>query len=462
MTEAGEFLKIYQLDVLAVPTNKPLQRINHPDVIYRSESEKWEAVVEEVRRVQSESDQPLLIGTASIEKSEVISKKLERYGIDHNVLNAKNHEREAEIVAQAGRKGAVTISTNMAGRGTDIILGGNPEHQAWQELSKTYETRLDVPKSEWDQVTEQISKQGGMAEEGREIAEHGGLFVIGTERHDSRRIDLQLRGRAGRQGDPGSSRFFLSMEDDLMRLFIPEMAMRMIDRTMQDGEAIESRMVTKRIEGAQKKVEERHFESRKHLLDYDEVMDEQRKRVYAYRQQILDGVNCRELIMEMIARQAERRIAEFLDTDYAWGVITEWAAAEFGIRIDVSEIRNASQEELAYILRDRASQQVREDVIDQIEECLLLDVDEDEWNWQALAQWANSRFNLGPQRTNTCGLNPARTSSTCSSNASTRSSTVTTIPSWNCSWKNSSRSVHCASGCDSNSLSMPRPNSSPA
>ncbi|MEC9008228.1 MAG: preprotein translocase subunit SecA [Planctomycetota bacterium] len=395
MTEAGEFLKIYQLDVLAVPTNKPLQRINHPDVIYRSESEKWEAVVEEVRRVQSESDQPLLIGTASIEKSEVISKKLERYGIDHNVLNAKNHEREAEIVAQAGRKGAVTISTNMAGRGTDIILGGNPEHQAWQELSKTYETRLDVPKSEWDQVTEQISKQGGMAEEGREIAEHGGLFVIGTERHDSRRIDLQLRGRAGRQGDPGSSRFFLSMEDDLMRLFIPEMAMRMIDRTMQDGEAIESRMVTKRIEGAQKKVEERHFESRKHLLDYDEVMDEQRKRVYAYRQQILDGVNCRELIMEMIAGQAERRIAEFLDTDYAWGVITEWAAGEFGIRIDVSEIRNASQEELAYILRDRASQQVREDVTDQIEECLVLDVDEDEWNWQALAQWANSRFNLG-------------------------------------------------------------------
>ncbi|MBO12021.1 MAG: preprotein translocase subunit SecA [Planctomycetaceae bacterium] len=395
MTEAGEFLKIYQLDVLAVPTNKPLQRINHPDVIYRSESEKWDAVVEEVRRVQSESDQPLLIGTASIEKSEVISKKLERYGIDHNVLNAKNHEREAEIVAQAGRKGAVTISTNMAGRGTDIILGGNPEHQAWQELSKTYETRLDVPKSEWDRVTEQISKQGGMAEEGREIAEHGGLFVIGTERHDSRRIDLQLRGRAGRQGDPGSSRFFLSMEDDLMRLFIPEMAMKMIDRTMQDGEAIESRMVTKRIEGAQKKVEERHFESRKHLLDYDEVMDEQRKRVYAYRQQILDGVNCRELIMDMIAGQTERRIAEFLDTDYAWSVITEWAAGEFGIRIDVSEIRNASQEELVYILRDRASQQVREDVTDQIEECLLLDVDEDEWNWQALAQWANSRFNLG-------------------------------------------------------------------
>ena len=177
-------------------------------------------------------------------------------------------------------------------------------------------------------------------------------------RPDSRRIDLQLRGRAGRQGDPGSSRFFLSMEDDLMRLFIPEMAMKMIDRTMQDGEAIESRMVTKRIEGAQKKVEERHFESRKHLLDYDEVMDEQRKRVYAYRQQILDGVNCRELIMDMIAGQTERRIAEFLDTDYAWSVITEWAAGEFGIRIDVSEIRNASQEELVYILRDRASQQV--------------------------------------------------------------------------------------------------------
>ena len=305
---------------LAVPTNRPLNRVNFPDVIYRTEGEKWDAVVEEVRHVQSESDRPLLIGTASIEKSEVISKKLDRYGIVHNVLNAKNHEREAEIVAQAGRKNAVTISTNMAGRGTDIILGGNPEHQTWQELSKIYETRLDVPKSEWDTLTASIAKQGGMAEEGREIAGDGGLYVIGTERHDSRRIDLQLRGRAGRQGDPGSSRFFLSMEDDLMRLFIPELAMRMIDRTMQDGEAIESRMVTKRIEGAQKKVEERHFESRKHLLEYDEVMDEQRKRVSAYRPQLLDGINCRELIMDMISEQAQRRVNEFLDKDYRWEV----------------------------------------------------------------------------------------------------------------------------------------------
>jgi len=395
MTEAGEFLKIYKLDVVAVPTNVPLNRVNHPDVIYRSESEKWDAVVEEVRREQSESKRPLLIGTASIEKSEVISKKLERYGIEHNVLNAKNHEREAEIVAQCGRKGAVTISTNMAGRGTDIILGGNPEHQAWQQLSETYETRLDVPKVEWDTMTSEISDREGMAAEGREVARNGGLYVIGTERHDSRRIDLQLRGRAGRQGDPGSSRFFLSMEDDLMRLFIPELAMRMIDRTMQDGEAIESRMVTKRIEGAQKKVEERHFESRKHLLEYDEVMDEQRKRVYAYRQQILDGVNCRELIMDMIAEQARRRVVEFLHTDYSWDVITQWAAADYGIRVDVSEIRNSSHEELTFVLRDRAAQQAREDVNDQIEECLLQDVDESEWNWQALAQWANNRYSLG-------------------------------------------------------------------
>ncbi len=395
MTEAGEFLKIYNLDVLAVPTNRALQRINHPDVIYRTESEKWDAVVSEVREVKKASDRPILIGTASIEKSEVISKKLERYGVDHSVLNAKNHEREAEIVAQAGRKGAVTISTNMAGRGTDIILGGNPEHQAWQELSKTYTTRLDVPKAEWDQMTQLISEQGGMAAEGREIADEGGLYVIGTERHDSRRIDLQLRGRAGRQGDPGSSRFFLSMEDDLMRLFIPEMAMRMIDRTMQDGEAIESRMVTRRIEGAQKKVEERHFESRKHLLDYDEVMDEQRKRVYAYRQQILDGVNCRELIMDMISEQVERRLSEFLDSDYRWEVIAQWAAAEFGIRVDVSAIRNTSSEELTFVLLENAQRQAREDVTDQIEECLVQDIDESEWNWKALAAWANTRYNLG-------------------------------------------------------------------
>ncbi len=394
MTEANEFLAIYKLDVLAVPTNRPLRRVNHPDVIYRSEPEKWGAVVEEIRDIKKNSVRPILVGTASIEKSELISSKLERFGIEHNVLNAKQHEREAEIVAQAGRKGAVTISTNMAGRGTDIILGGNPEHHAWKELSQTYDSRLDVPKPEWDRVTAEITSREGMDEQGREIAESGGLHVIGTERHDSRRIDLQLRGRAGRQGDPGSSRFFLSMEDDLMRLFIPDIAKRMIDRTMADGDAIESRMVSNRIEGAQKKVEERHYESRKHLLDYDEVMDEQRKRVYSYRQQILDGINCRELIMEMIEGQIERRVSEFLSSDYRWEVISEWAMQDRGIRIDLRNIRNSTREELDLILRDSASSQARENIQDQTAECLPEDVDPGEWNWQALARWANTQYGL--------------------------------------------------------------------
>ena len=394
MTEAGEFLKIYGLDVLAVPTNRPLERINHPDLIYRTENEKWDAVVEEVRNVQSDSERPILVGTASIEKSELISNKLGRFGIDHSVLNAKHHEQEAEIVAQAGRKGAVTISTNMAGRGTDIILGGNPEHSAWKVLSETYETRLDVPKSEWDELTAQISQREGMDEEGRDIAKDGGLHVIGTERHDARRIDLQLRGRAGRQGDPGSSRFFLSMEDDLMRLFIPDFAKRMIDATMEDGDAIESRMVSKRIEGAQKKVEERHFESRKHLLDYDEVMDEQRKRVYAYRQKILDGANCRELIMEMIETQLQQWVTVFLSPDYRWDTITEWVLQNLGIAVEPRDIRNMNLQQMEVYLRDAAMQQARDHVQDQLDENLPEDEEVAEWNWQALTRWSNSQYGL--------------------------------------------------------------------
>ncbi|MEZ6052750.1 MAG: hypothetical protein R3C02_15395 [Planctomycetaceae bacterium] len=220
MTEANEFVKIYGLDVVAVPTNRPMQRINHPDVIYRSEREKWNAVIDEIRDVHK-SGRPVLVGTVSIEKSELLSNKLSKYGIEHKTLNAKFHEREAEFVAQAGRTGAVTIATNMAGRGTDIILGGNPEHMAWEELKlkKGYESRLEVPKAEWEAASREVAEREGMKSEGRKVAELGGLHVIGTERHDARRIDLQLRGASGRQGDPGSSRFFLSLDDDLMRIF---------------------------------------------------------------------------------------------------------------------------------------------------------------------------------------------------------------------------------------------------
>jgi preprotein translocase subunit SecA len=277
MTESEEFLKIYNLDVVAIPTNRPMQRINHPDSIYGSEKEKWDAVVSEIVDIHG-TGRPLLVGTTSIELSEMLSDRLRRRGIPHEVLNAKMHEREAEIVAQAGRRNAVTIATNMAGRGTDIILGGNPEHAAWEELKTRYQSRLEVPKSEWDALTRQIADREGMAVEGKEVAVLGGLHVIGTERHDSRRIDLQLRGRAGRQGDPGSSRFFISLDDRLMRLFAGDNVKRLLQWAgLTEGEPIVSPMVTRQLEKAQKKREETHFDQRKNLLEYDEIMDEQRQ-----------------------------------------------------------------------------------------------------------------------------------------------------------------------------------------
>ena len=300
MTEAAEFWKIYKLDVIAVPTNKPLHRVNNPDVIYRSEHEKYVAIADEIERMNKwdvllndkgeeylgkiihETDEnvefqprgskdresiakskikdmdrrgrPILVGTVSIERSELISGLLEKRGIQHQVLNAKHHQREAEIVAQAGRLGAVTIATNMAGRGTDIILGGNPEAMAWAQLQEKYPTRLEVPQEEWDTLVREIEQREQMKAEGRVVAGMGGLHIVGTERHEARRIDLQLRGRCGRQGDPGSSRFYLSLEDDLMRIFAGEWVKNVLTRLgMKEGEAIESRMVSRRIEGRRKR-----------------------------------------------------------------------------------------------------------------------------------------------------------------------------------------------------------------
>jgi len=394
MTEAEEFWKIYKLDVISVPTNKPLRRINYPDKIYRTEKEKWDAVVEEIRRIHA-TGRPILVGTVSIEKSEMLSNRLRKYGIKHNVLNAKYHEREAEIIAQAGRLGAVTISTNMAGRGTDIILGGNPEYLAWEELKHKYPSRLDVPKEEWEAVTRRIAEREKMYEEGRKVAELGGLHVIGTERHEARRIDLQLRGRAGRQGDPGSSRFFVSLEDDLMRIFAGDWVKNMLTKLgMQEGESIESPMVTRQIEKAQKRVEERHFEMRKHLLDYDEVMDEQRKRVYSYRQRILDGCDCRQLILDMIDQQLERWVPHFLDPAYRWESISQWCAQQLRIDVAPDDIEGMNKEQLVAYLRDEAERQAEDAVMEQIEECLPEEEDPSEWNWLALAKWANTRWGL--------------------------------------------------------------------
>jgi preprotein translocase subunit SecA len=395
MTEASEFVKIYNLDVVSVPTNRPMKRINYPDAIYRTEKEKWHAVVDEIKEVH-ETGRPVLVGTVSIENSEKLANMLTRNGIQHQVLNAKFHEREAEIIAQAGRLNGVTIATNMAGRGTDIILGGNPEYLAWDELKQKYESRLDVPKSEWDALTRQIAEREGMAEEGRKVAELGGLHVLGTERHESRRIDLQLRGRAGRQGDNGSSRFFLSLEDDLMRKFGGEWVKEWLAALgMEEGERIESKMVTRQIENSQKKVEERHFEQRKNLLEYDEVMDEQRKRVYSYRQSVLEGANCRTLILAMIDKQLARWTEQFLKPNYKWEVVVEWARQKCELELEARDIRGMEPETLIEYLQSTAERQADIQIQEKIEENLPRDVEDDrERNWQAMSMWANRRFGL--------------------------------------------------------------------
>jgi preprotein translocase subunit SecA len=440
MTEASEFWKIYKLDVIAIPTNRPLHRVNNADVIYRSEREKYEAIAEEIERMHKwdslwtgrdelrlgrivrESDEtiefqdkeerraesiprgkiseieragrPILVGTVSIERSELISRMLEQRGIPHEVLNAKHHQREAEIVAQAGRKGAVTIATNMAGRGTDIILGGNPEAMAWAKLQEKYPTRLDVPPEEWDALVHEIEVREQMKAEGREVAAMGGLHILGSERHEARRIDLQLRGRCGRQGDPGSSRFYLSLEDDLMRIFAGEWVKNVLTRLgMKEGEAIESRMVSRRIEGAQKKVEERNFEVRKNLLEYDEVMDEQRKRVYGYRQRILEGTNCKQLILDMIRQQIARHLGQFLDRDYGTETFAKWAGKELSAELEARDFRGMDFTDAERFALDYAERKAEGQVLDALEENLPEDAeDRRDWNWEALAKFANTRW----------------------------------------------------------------------
>ncbi len=442
LTEAGEFWKIYKLDVIGVPTNRPMKRDEFQDVIYRSEREKFVAIADEIERLNrhttvqlkngdyyvgkvvgesgaevkvetaedrkvetaprdkiSEIQQPgrpILVGTVSIEKSERLSNLLNKRGVKHEVLNAKHHKREAEIVAQAGRLGAVTIATNMAGRGTDIILGGNPETMAWAQLQDKYPTRLEVPQDEWEQLVTQIERREKMKEQGQTVKGLGGLHIIGTERHESRRIDLQLRGRCGRQGDPGSSRFYLSLEDDLMRIFAGEWVKNVLTRLgMKEGEAIESRMVSRRIEGAQKKVEERNFEIRKNLLEYDEVMDEQRKRVYGYRQRILDGDNCRDMLLTMIDEQIDGALQTFLEPDYGPESFAAAAGSMLSIELQPRDFRNASFTDASRLASEEARRKAESLVFDAIEENLPAEEEgeaESEWNWSALAHWANTRY----------------------------------------------------------------------
>jgi preprotein translocase subunit SecA len=297
-TEAPEFLNIYNLEVLTIPTNQPLVRLEFPDVVYRTEREKFTAVVEEISELNKRG-QPVLVGTISVEKSERLSSMLKKRGVKHVVLNAKYHEKEAEIVAQAGRKSAVTVATNMAGRGTDILLGGNPEFMARAELRRGGTDPATVEKEVWDPAYSKM--KDACDREHDEVVSVGGLHILGTERHEARRIDNQLRGRAGRQGDPGSSRFYLSLEDDLLRIFGGDRIKNIMGKLgMDEGVPIESRLITKRIEAAQKTVEAHNFDARKHLLEYDDVMNKQREAIYAMRRQLLEGSDQKEHVLSLM------------------------------------------------------------------------------------------------------------------------------------------------------------------
>ncbi|HPI93861.1 MAG TPA: preprotein translocase subunit SecA [Deltaproteobacteria bacterium] len=340
-TEALELKNIYGLDVMVIPTNLNMIRKDHPDVIYKTEKEKYKAVVSQIAACH-EKGQPVLVGTSSIENSEKVSSLLKRKGVPHNVLNAKHHEREAEIVAQAGRKGAVTIATNMAGRGTDIKLGGNPEFLTRQRMT---------PEDEgYGETLNKFSVQ--CDKEHQEVVDAGGLFILGTERHESRRIDNQLRGRSGRQGDPGESRFYLSLEDNLMRIFGSERIATIMDKLgVQEDEPIEHNLISKSIEGAQKKVEGRNFEIRKHLLEYDDVMNKQREVVYTERRRILSEEDLKSVVEEMLDEVLNEAVETYIprkgSTD-AWDVegFKAWVKNTFDLGIEVSVDKGSDREEL--------------------------------------------------------------------------------------------------------------------
>jgi len=368
-TEAAEFDKIYKLDIVVVPTNKPMRRLENSDVVFRTSKEKYHAVADEIAKLH-ENQQPVLVGTTSIEKSELLSQILARKGVRHVVLNAKFHEREAEIVAQAGRIGMVTIATNMAGRGTDILLGGNPDFVTRQELVKKAMARAisaaegainpmaapgmlrfyyqgqeyETSQENWDGVYQGHAAAAGAEHD--QVVGTGGLFILGTERHESRRIDNQLRGRAGRQGDPGASRFYLSLEDDLMRIFAREWVSTLLQKMgMEEGMPIESRMISNRIEAAQKAVESQNFEARKHLLEYDDVMNKQREAVYGLRRQLLEGLDQKELVVEdyvpnILSTLLDEFANERVHPDQ-WDVkgLREKLGAHFGFDLDAESIK---------------------------------------------------------------------------------------------------------------------------
>ena len=358
-TEASEFAKIYNLDVNVIPPNRPMIRKDYADVIYRTEKEKFDAIVEEIKACY-ERGQPVLVGTISIEKSERLSGYLKRHGVKHNVLNAKYHEKEAEVIAQAGQKGAVTIATNMAGRGTDILLGGNPDFLFKQILYRDETLPEDRRKAIFEQIKAECEANK------KEVIELGGLHIIGTERHESRRIDNQLRGRAGRQGDPGSSRFYLSLEDDLLRIFASErISNLMLKLGMEEGVPIEHGMVTRAIENAQKKVEAHNFDIRKQLLEYDDVMNKQREVIYQHRRAILTGDDLSGEVQEMLTEVSDSMLDVYCPEDQypeEWDVggLTEAIHAQFGVNL--AAIEGMAPDHLKELGRDALREELRKHI----------------------------------------------------------------------------------------------------
>src|SRR5438034_3495260 len=437
-TEAAEFGKIYNLDVTVIPTNRQLIRIESADVVYRTEKEKFEAVVNGILqednslangiRQYHERGQPVLVGTISIEKSEAIAELLKKGGVPHQVLNAKQHERESRIVAQAGRKGAVTVATNMAGRGTDILLGGNPESMTREHFLKNrlampyaqapavigadtqspngeaapsavpmvlfqHEGKIfQVPIDQWKPVYEQFAQQ--CKAEHDEVVALGGLHILGTERHEARRIDNQLRGRAGRQGDPGSSRFFLSLEDDLMRIFGGERVKALMFRLgMTEGVPIESKLISRRIENAQKSVEAQNFDARKHLLEYDDVMNKQRETIYAIRRSALEGKDQRDYVIGIAEDIARELVATYCGRELhpgQWNVTQFLAEAnsQFGVdakaagadpaTLNHDQLSDAIAEAVAKKYEDK-EKQLTPDLMRWLERRIILDVVDGQW-----------------------------------------------------------------------------------
>jgi preprotein translocase subunit SecA len=396
-TEAAEFQKIYNLDVVVIPTNRVMLRKEFQDVVYRTEDEKFRNSAKEIKELY-EKGQPVLVGTISVEKSERLSNALKKMGVKHEVLNAKNHEREAFIVAQAGRKGAITVSTNMAGRGTDILLGGNPEFLTKEYLKKQNKdpdalqtAAVGTPeRADWDTVFTRFKEETTVEHD--EVVAVGGLHVLGTERHESRRIDNQLRGRAGRQGDPGGSRFYLSLQDDLMRIFGGERMQNLMLRLgMEEDVPIESKMISKRIAAAQKAVEAQNFAARKHLIEYDDVMNKQRQAVYGMRRQLLEGKEQKERAVEII----RGIVGSFIDlrcperahpSAFDFAGLQSDVLSQFGVKIDPQELAGLSRQEIEDHINDLLERRYNEkeeligpENMREAERMVMLNVIDNQW-----------------------------------------------------------------------------------